>query len=92
MRCENTRDRVEVTRTAQLRKNKSHLDGVGWGVQQLGIKIEEGRLGQAALVQATLVCAVHYKAQQVCSSSTHITSALYTSHEQSVIAHHKLFK
>ena len=90
MRCEITRDRVEVLRTAQL-KNKSHLDGVGWGVQQLCIKIEEGRLGQAALVQATLVCAVHHKAQQVCSSSTHIITALYTSHEQSTAAHHKLF-
>lgn len=72
-------------------KYKSYLDGVGWGIQQLGVKIEEGRLGQAALVQATLVCAVHHKAQQVCSSSTHIVSALYTFPEQSVVAHHKLF-
>ena len=84
---------MEATRIAQL-KYKPHLDGVGWGVQQLGIKIEEGRLGQAALVQAALVCAVHHKAQQVCSSSTHIILApakIHTSHEQSVVAHHKLF-
>ena len=51
------------------RRHESHLDGVGWWVQEAGIEVEEGGLRQAALVQAALVGAVQREAQQVCASA-----------------------
>ena len=39
---------------------------MGGRIQELGIGVEESGLGQAALVQAALVSAVHREAQQVC--------------------------
>lgn len=46
--------------------SQTHLNGVSWGIQELGIKVEEGGLGETALVEAALVSAVHCEAQQVC--------------------------
>ena len=58
---------------------RSYLDGVGWRVQEAGIKVEEGGLRQAALVQAALVGAVRREAQQVCASA-HLPQLVGSSH------------
>ena len=52
----------------------SHLHGVSWREEQFGMEVEEGWLGEAALVQAALVCAEHCEAQQVCITETTLAS------------------
>ncbi len=52
----------------------SHLHGVSWREEQFGMEVEEGRLGQAALIQAALVCTEHCEAQQVCMARTTLAS------------------
>ena len=53
----------------RFKPGSSHLQSMGRWVQQLGIKVEEGGLGEPALVQAALVCAVHCEAHQVCMAA-----------------------
>ena len=59
----------------QLLRACPHLHGVRWREEQLGVEVEEGGLGEAALVQAALVCAEHREAQQVCVAA-HTSASL----------------
>ncbi len=69
-RCEIKKDRdLQNFLNTSCSRRYSYLQGVGGRVHQLGVEVEEGWLGEAALVQAALVRAEHREAQQVCMTS-----------------------
>lgn len=63
-----TADKLEfANRRKHPEVSPTHLHLMGRRVVQLGVKVEEGWLGDAILVQATGISAVDGQAQQVCT-------------------------